>query len=110
MYLHDNRASSREKDLVDLVVVALTQDVDGSLLGAAIGNEVQRRKMSPFKCFVIPSGWGTAYSRLAQKIPYCQGVEHIDTARDLVASFINPALDGSAVERMWKSDARRWTN
>ncbi len=40
-----DRPSSREKDLVDLVVLAVTQDVDGSGLAVAISTEAQRRLM-----------------------------------------------------------------
>lgn len=42
---YNDRESSREKDLVDIVVLAVTQDVDGAALALAITTEVRLRKM-----------------------------------------------------------------
>ena len=43
---YDGRPSSREKDLVDIVVFAVTQDIDGTALSLAIDTELHRRKMA----------------------------------------------------------------
>lgn len=51
---HD-RPSSREKDLVDLVVLAVTHDVEGNALRIAIATEARLRQMETFSQIVIPT-------------------------------------------------------
>lgn len=48
MATYGERTSSREKDLVDLVVFAATHDIDGTALRIAIATEGRRRQMAPF--------------------------------------------------------------
>ena len=69
MQIHQGLPSSREKDLVDLVVLAVTQNVDGTALGLAISTEAGRRLMEPIDQFVVPSNWGRRYSKLAKPGP-----------------------------------------
>lgn len=54
--------SSREKDLVDIVVLAVTQNINGSALSLALEAEQRRRKMEPFKRIIVPPTWGKAIS------------------------------------------------
>lgn len=58
MQLYAGRPSSRAKDLVDLVVLAVTHDIDGTALEVAIRTEALRRGLEPFDRFVVPTGWG----------------------------------------------------
>lgn len=102
------QSSSRVKDLVDLVVLAVTQTVNGSELLTAIEAEARRRRMSRIVRFVVPDGWGAGYNRLARQVAYCDGMEHIDAASSLVATLIDPALDGRAIGRTWCPDKRAW--
>ncbi len=104
-----DRPSSREKDLVDLVVLAVTQDVDGSGLAVAISTEAQRRLIDPFDRFVIPEGWGRRYADLAKSVPYCAAYATVELARELVMRFIDPALDGTASGKTWSRETLSWT-
>lgn len=61
MHRYGERPSSREKDLIDLVVLAVTHDIDGAALSTAITTEIRRRRMEPFERFVVPAEWGPAY-------------------------------------------------
>lgn len=63
MMTYSDRPSSREKELVDLVVLANTQEVDGSALRVAITAEAWRRSMEPFAHFMIPNQMGTRIRR-----------------------------------------------
>lgn len=103
-----SRASSREKDLVDLVVFAVTQDVDGTALGHAITTEARRRKMTPISQFTVPSTWGATYAKLAKPIPYCADFPTVELASELVARFIDPALDGAANGKTWSHQHLDW--
>lgn len=108
MKTYRDRPSSREKDLVDLVVLAVTQDVDGTSLGVAISTEARRRRMEPFDRFLIPSTWGRGYAKLARPVPYCADFRTVELARTLVVGFIDPALGGSAGAKTWSHETCSW--
>ena len=108
MHRYSDRPSSREKDLVDLVVLAVTHDIDGTALSTAIATETRRRRMDPVEHFIVPAEWGAAYSKMARKVPYCTDLETIDAATGLVSTFIDPALDGTSAGRVWRSDEQLW--
>ena len=55
MQRYGSRPSSREKDLVDIVVLATTHDVGGAALSRAITAEMRRRRLNHFDQFVVPS-------------------------------------------------------
>src|SRR5699024_6578460 len=65
------KASSREKDLVHLVVFAVTQDFDGTALRVAIATELLRRKIVPIEHFTVPTAWGAGYASLNKSVSYC---------------------------------------
>lgn len=109
MTIFGSRASTREKDLVDLVVFAVTQDVDGTALGHAITTEGRRREMQPISHFTVPSTWGATYAKLAKPIPYCADFPTVALAAELVARFIDPALDGTANGRAWSHQHLAWS-
>ncbi|PID50936.1 MAG: hypothetical protein CR980_01025, partial [Propionibacteriales bacterium] len=90
--VYSGRESSREKDLVDLVVLALTQRIDGSKLERAIRMEAAVHETALPRTFQTPRGWGKGYSEIASGIPVCSNHETIDAAKSLMASFIDPVL------------------
>ena len=108
MQTYHERPSSREKDLVDLVVLAVTQNVDGTALGIAISTEERRRLMEPFDHFAVPVDWGRRYAKLAKPVPYCANYSTVDLARDLVTRFIDPVLAGTATGRAWSPHHCAW--
>lgn len=110
MQLYDGKPSSREKDLVDLVVLAVTQDIDGAALAHAIATEARRRQMEPFERLTIPSQWGAVYERAARSVPYCADAAGIDAAKTLATTLVDPALDSSALGLIWRSQERRWVS
>jgi len=105
---YGRRSSSREKDLVDLVVVATTQEVGGTALRLAITTEARRRRMKPFSRFVVPSTWGSGYARLSRSVPYCADHRTVDLATNLVTHFIDPALCGDADRMTWSPGSLTW--
>lgn len=66
---YNERTSSREKGLVDLVVFATTQDIDGTALRVATVTEARRRRMEPFASFAVPSAWGAGYAKPSKPVP-----------------------------------------
>lgn len=107
---YHGRPSSREKDLVDLVVLATTQDVSGRALQTAIAHETRLRQMEPINRFVVPSSWGPAYAKMAKNVPYCADYRTVDHAIGLVGAFVDPALTGSVSESTWHAGTRAWTH
>lgn len=108
MFDYDGRPSSREKDLVDIVVFAVTQHIDGGALKLAIDTETQRRRMAPFEQFVVPTTWGSGYARLSKPVPYCADYRTVELATGLASCLIDPALSGEARGKTWSANEMRW--
>lgn len=100
-------SSSREKDLVDLIVFA-TQDIDGTALRVAITTETRRRKMEPFEHFTVPSTWGPGYTKLTKSVSYCADYPNVDLAAALFAQLVDPALVGDADGMAWDHTELAW--
>lgn len=101
MNKYNDKASSREKDLVDLVVLATTQNIEGTALRIAVTTEARRRKMEPFDHFTVPSTWRVGYAKLSEPVPYCAPYRTVELASNLVARLIDPALAGAADGKTW---------
>lgn len=108
MNVYEGRASSREKDLVNLVVFAMTQDIDGAALTRAVDTERRRRQMDPFNAFVVPATWGPGYTKQSKTVPYCSGYGTVEAASKLTARLINPALTGEAKDAIWSHEKLSW--
>jgi hypothetical protein len=78
--LYRGRASSREKDLVDLVVLAVTQEADGTKLTHALEAEVRARSLSLPTTFHVPPTWGRQYRKLASAVPACADYPTVEAA------------------------------
>jgi hypothetical protein len=105
---YDGSESSREKDLVDLVVFATTQELDGASLRIAISTESRRRQMEPFDHFTVPSSWGSGYAKLSKPVPYCAAYPTVQLASDLVTRLIDPVLLGKADLGFWNPRSLSW--
>lgn len=105
---YNGRPSRREKDLVDLVVLATTQTVNADALQRAIRVEARARSLPPFTEVVIPTAWGRVYSKEAKRVPYCAGHQTVDLARDLMHAFLDPVLRGEASGHTWSRESLAW--
>lgn len=105
---YNDKASSRAKDLVDLVVLATTQDIEGTALRIAITTEARRRRMAPCDHFTVPSTWRVGYANLSEPVPYCADYRTVELASTLVARLIDPALSGAADGKTWLHKAIGW--
>ena len=65
---HNGRASSRVKDLVDIVIYALTCDIDGNDLQRRVQREIAVRKLEPMGAFSLPEEWGASQARQYAKL------------------------------------------
>ncbi|MDR0594398.1 MAG: nucleotidyl transferase AbiEii/AbiGii toxin family protein, partial [Bifidobacteriaceae bacterium] len=102
---YHGKPSSREKDLVDLVIIALTQPMPADRLREAIITECRKRHLAAAAAFMIPSTWGKAYPTLARNTT-AQTCD-LKAAASLMAQFLDPVLGGSA-SGMWHPQTRAW--
>lgn len=65
---HRGHASSRVKDLVDLVIYALTVDLEMRKIKDVVNRELSLRGMSPIGEFALPVEWGHAHARQYEKL------------------------------------------
>lgn len=105
---YNGNASGREKDLVDLVVLAVTQQINGTELTVAIAAEVARRRLDLGNAFAVPGGWGIGYARQARDVPHCAKYRAVAEAAKLVAELVDPAMGGTARNKTWQPDSRAW--
>jgi len=100
--------STRFKDLVDLVAIALQATVEAEPQRAALESEADRRGITLPATFAVPDReiWTKGYAAEAKR-------SRLDTAFTLnealaiVAPFLNPLLDGTASGH-WDPKDRQW--
>lgn len=100
--------STREKDLVDLVVFANTQEIQADELRSSIDIERRRRGLEKFTHLEIPPKWGVGYNKLAAPIPCCEQFKTVAEAASLMRNFIDPVLDGSVTDSTWSINKLAW--
>lgn len=103
-------ASSRAKDLVDLVMLARTQRVRLDELRAAIATKRTLGKIPPFDHLRVPDEWATTYPNVARGVPGAQDFTAA-VAEAYVAQLVDPAVSGTTegLETVWVPGAG-WTN
>jgi hypothetical protein len=102
------RPSSRVKDLVDLVVLAHTQSVELAGLRAAIEAKRLLSGLAPFDHIGIPEEWRRTYPGTAKGVPTAETYS-AETAGQLVARLIDPALAGDADNATWDPQNLAWS-
>jgi hypothetical protein len=105
---YEGRASTREWDLVDLVVFALTQDVDATALDTALRSGLPRNNLDRPTRFAVPSGWGPIYSRRIRETPFANEFGTVPAALGLMRRFLDPVLDGSVTTGAWSHHSLTW--
>lgn len=102
------KRSSRVKDLVDLVVLAHTQSVELTELRVAIEAKRVLSAIAPFAHVDIPEDWDRTYPATAEGVPTAEPYTAA-TAGELVARFIDPALDKSSNQAFWYPTELAWS-
>lgn len=102
------KPSSRSRDLVDLVVLARTQDVDAAMLKSAIEAERLHRNLPRIEAFAAPAQWEKPYSRDAKTVPECENYRMLNDAVALVGRFLDPILASDQPRGTWSSNGLSW--
>lgn len=100
--------SSREKDFVDLAVLACTQTMEARELARAISVEAARRKMGRMSNVSFPSGWKPYIEKEAQKNPVLNNVSKFEQAVNLMDEWLLPVLVEKVQQHSWDYVALKW--
>lgn len=102
------KPSSREWDLVDLVVLATSEDVSADKLQRALNAEAQARTLTLPDRFSVPTSWGRRYARDARRVPACAHYPTVELAMALMAAFIDPILRNEVSGMTWDHSRCDW--
>jgi predicted nucleotidyltransferase component of viral defense system len=106
-YGSTERPSTRPKDLVDILLIAGSEEIEASAFRAALiaTFEARDRQPLPAKLPAPPPGWEEPYRRLAEEV----GIEpDLEAAFVFAAAFLNPVLAGRR-EGRWDAMAGAWS-
>jgi hypothetical protein len=104
---HRGGASSRVKDLVDILLLAKMRAMNAQALLKALRATFDARKTHPLP-FALPDppvNWMAPFRRLAREIGLES--ESLESGMDLARRFLDPILQGQA-HGQWDPDAWQW--
>jgi hypothetical protein len=99
--------STRFKDLVDLVAIALVAPLDATSQLVAVRSEAERRSVELPTRFDVPDRtmWERGYAAEARRSLLPSG-RRLDEALELARALLDPVLDGTAQGRWVPADGR----
>jgi hypothetical protein len=103
-------ASTRYKDLVDLVAIVTCASVDAASQRVALTSEFRRRELELPEHFEVPerASWERGYAREVNR-SLMQVAKKLDEASAIVGSFVDPLLDETATGS-WSPTSRKWAD
>jgi hypothetical protein len=115
------RASTRIKDLVDLVTVAATQRVDAAALSVALQSETARRSIPLATGFDVPdhASWGPGYVKLAGSVRALVESDAggangslviFSVGLSLARAFVDPVLSQGRWSGWWDPETLSWSD
>ena len=111
---HPSGPSIRFRDLADLVLIALREELDGAELHLALHNEVRRRQqrgtiLTLPAAFTIPdpATWPEGYRDIARTVRGLEDHQDLDRATTLANRFVSPLLGPTSPGR-WTPTRKSW--
>ena len=101
-------ASSRMKDLSDVVTYALSQRFALADLAKAVASECKRREMDIPRTFAAPEEWHARYAAFARKAGSPAAYQSFESASFLASKVFDPALGGIDGNLEWDPKALEW--
>lgn len=106
------RESSRVRDLVDLVLYAITETLDGNDLARKIAMETRLRKMGSITCFKVPASWyelyGQSFAKSVKEAKLPEQYGTIIEAEKLVKRCVDPAITCEVDGLTWRPSSLSW--
>lgn len=110
------RPSTRFKDLIDLVLIAVNSTLDGRTAHTALHGEVRRRRSAGThlvlpETFTVPDPvWTSGYHAEARNARDLPADHHtLDGATPLADAFISPLLQPHGLQGTWQRELRQWS-
>jgi hypothetical protein len=106
-HINVRTVSTREKDLVDIVLLAAAERPHAGRLRRALHDVLHTEHAVPAALPPPPAAWGAAYRSLAQQL----GLEErtVAMAFERARALLDPVLDGSASDdARWEPASRTW--
>jgi predicted nucleotidyltransferase component of viral defense system len=107
--------STRAKDLVDLVLIALKTDIEGTRLHRILADEVERRRARQMVVdlpgtFRVPNpAWAGLYREAAQKaLDLPDELRALDGVEAFADTFLTPLMRLTPPPGSWRPDERIW--
>ncbi|MDQ3578789.1 MAG: nucleotidyl transferase AbiEii/AbiGii toxin family protein [Actinomycetota bacterium] len=112
---HLSGPSSRFRDLADLVLMALREELDGAELHFALHSEATRRQRRGTTIilpavFTVPdpNTWPEGYREIARTVHGLENHRTLDQATQLADRFVTPLL-GKTVPGQWTTAEQTWS-
>jgi predicted nucleotidyltransferase component of viral defense system len=103
-----NMPSTRYRDLVDLVLIATTNELDAVLTIRALQGETARRGCTlPAQIEDPGPEWQASYARIARESNLPKELQALDGALEAAGACLNPIMAGTATGT-WNPDTKRW--
>lgn len=109
----DGQMSSRARDLADIAMIAMQEDVEGSALAGHVRREEQRRIEARTLIEPLPdrlrladeqiADWGPRWSKATRGAPI-----PFDEAQRIAAGFIDPVLAATVEGKAWRAPEQQW--
>jgi len=103
-----SRASSRSKDLVDLVIITQTVEIDSRQLRLSVLAEAIHRGIPVFTRISVPRSMADGYPKLARSVPLLADLLDPAIAIGVVNTMLHPSLSGEISEGRWTPEVQIW--
>jgi hypothetical protein len=111
---HNDTASSRHRDLADILLISQRDTVDAAAALAALEHQRTRRRARgedlrlPERFEVPHPSWRGHYPNQAAEVSGLQGCATLDDATAMAAPFLTPLLEGTC-QGTWHPQERKWS-
>jgi hypothetical protein len=109
MERHQGRPSTRFRDLIDLVLIAHTQQIGADDLATALMSERLRRGLPAASKLMVNDQvmWRTGYATIAHDVPGL-AEKNLSQALQVARRFLDPVLADRADGTTWNPAALSW--
>ncbi len=110
LYGDRQNPSSRFRDLIDLVLIVTTSELDAAPIIRALHSERTRRLIElPTRLESLGPQWPAGYSAYARRTMLGRTLLQLDAALGAAGDCLNPLLDGTRTAGRW-APGRGWTD